>query len=210
MSPESSRKGVAFGIAAYGMWGLIPVYFKAVSAVPAIEVLAHRLVWSVVILVPLLFLRGKWSETRRALASRTTMTTLVLTTLLIAANWFLFIWAVAHDRILEASLGYFINRCPARPGRGGHGGAAVVLHERGAVAAPGDAGLSPVPFAERSVPARGAGLRRTADGGPSPDLRLHLGRSRDLHRRSDPPVKSSGAPRFSFPLTERGKGVFAA
>jgi len=109
MSTENFRKGVAYGIAAYGMWGLIPIYFKAVSVVPPLEVLAHRVVWSVVMLVPLLFLRGKWPEARRALASRRTMATLLLSTALLAINWYLFIWAIAHDRILEASLGYFIN-----------------------------------------------------------------------------------------------------
>jgi chloramphenicol-sensitive protein RarD len=109
MSTESFRKGVAYGVAAYGMWGLVPIYFKAVASVQPLEVLAHRVVWSVAILVPLLFLRGKWPEARRAMASRKTMATLVLSTGLLAVNWYLFIWAVSHDRILEASLGYFIN-----------------------------------------------------------------------------------------------------
>jgi len=109
VSSESFRKGVAYGIAAYGMWGLVPIYFKAVSGVQPLEVLAHRVVWSVVMLVPLLFLRGRWPETRRALASRKTAATLLASTVLLAVNWYLFIWAIAHDRILEASLGYFIN-----------------------------------------------------------------------------------------------------
>lgn len=109
MSSESVRKGVAYGIAAYGLWGLVPIYFKAVSSVQPLEVLAHRVVWSVVMLVPLLFLRGKWPEVRRALADRRTIATLVLSTALLAVNWYLFIWAVAHDLILQASLGYFIN-----------------------------------------------------------------------------------------------------
>lgn len=109
MSREDIRKGVAYGVAAYGMWGLIPIYFKAVSDVPALEVLAHRVVWSVVILIPLVFLRGRWPEARRAIGSGKTLATLLLTTCLIAVNWYLFIWAVAHERVLEASLGYFIN-----------------------------------------------------------------------------------------------------
>ncbi len=109
MSRDDFRKGVAYGVAAYGMWGLIPIYFKALSGVPALEILAHRIVWSVVLLVPLVLLRGQWSEFRRVISSKKTLATLVLTTVLIAVNWYLFIWAVEHDRVLEASLGYFIN-----------------------------------------------------------------------------------------------------
>lgn len=109
MSREDFRKGVAYGVAAYGMWGLIPIYFKALSGVPALEILAHRIVWSVVLLVPLVLMRGQWPELRRVISSRKTLATLILTTVLIAVNWYLFIWAVDHDRVLEASLGYFIN-----------------------------------------------------------------------------------------------------
>jgi len=109
MSRVDFRKGVAFGIAAYGMWGLIPIYFKALAGVPALEVLAHRIVWSVVLLVPLVLVRGQWPELRRVINNQKTLATLMLTTVLIAVNWYLFIWAVDHDRVLEASLGYFIN-----------------------------------------------------------------------------------------------------
>lgn len=109
MSRDDFRKGVAYGVAAYGMWGLVPIYFKALSGVPALEVLAHRIVWSVVLLVPMVLVRGQWPELRRVISSRKTLATLILTTVLIAVNWYLFIWAVDHDRVLEASLGYFIN-----------------------------------------------------------------------------------------------------
>jgi len=109
MSREDFRKGVAYGVAAYGMWGLFPIYFKALSGIPALEVLAHRIVWSVVLLVPLVLVRGQWTELRRVISSKKTLATLILTTVLIAVNWYLFIWAIAHDRVLEASLGYFIN-----------------------------------------------------------------------------------------------------
>jgi chloramphenicol-sensitive protein RarD len=109
MSRDDFRKGVAYGVAAYGMWGLVPIYFKALSGVPALEVLAHRVVWSVVLLVPMVLVRGQWPELRRVISSRKTLATLIITTVLIAVNWYLFIWAVDHDRVLEASLGYFIN-----------------------------------------------------------------------------------------------------
>jgi len=109
MSRDDFRRGVTYGVAAYGMWGLIPIYFKALAGVPALEVLAHRIVWSVVLLVPLVLVRGQWPELRRAISGRKTRATLILTTVLIAVNWYLFIWAVEHHRVLEASLGYFIN-----------------------------------------------------------------------------------------------------
>jgi chloramphenicol-sensitive protein RarD len=106
---DDVRLGVAYGIAAYGMWGLVPVYFKAVVEVPALEVLAHRIVWSALMLIPIALAQGRRAQVLRVLHDRKTLMVLSLTTVLIATNWFLFIWAVATDRVLEASLGYFIN-----------------------------------------------------------------------------------------------------
>ena len=101
--------GVAYGIAAYGWWGLVPVYFKAVATVPAVEVLAHRILWSVVLLAVWMRLRGRWPAAAAAMRNRRTVITLLATTVLIAGNWYVFIWAVANDHVLQASLGYFIN-----------------------------------------------------------------------------------------------------
>jgi len=105
----AARVGVIYGLAAYGAWGLAPVYFKAVSSVPALEVLAHRIVWSVIILAVLMSFRGQWSEAIKPLRHRQTHVILIATTLLIATYWYLFIWAVEHNLVLQASLGYFIN-----------------------------------------------------------------------------------------------------
>ncbi len=98
-----------YGLMAYGMWGLVPIYFKAVAAVPPLEVLAHRIVWSVVILCAVLVAQRRLGAALAALADPRTRRVLALTTVLIAVNWFIFIWAVANDRVLEASLGYFVN-----------------------------------------------------------------------------------------------------
>ena len=106
---DQARVGVAFGVAAYLWWGLVPIYFKAVAHVPATEVLAHRIIWSTVLLAGLMGWFGRWPAAIASLKSRRTMVTLGATTVLIACNWFVFIWAVANDRLLEASLGYFIN-----------------------------------------------------------------------------------------------------
>ncbi len=106
---RSARAGVIYGLAAYGWWGLVPIYFKLVVQVPAVEVLAHRVVWSVLLLAVWMRIRGRWRVAAVALRDRSTVLTLLGTTTLIAGNWYLFIWAVGHDRILQASLGYFIN-----------------------------------------------------------------------------------------------------
>jgi chloramphenicol-sensitive protein RarD len=103
------RNGLAYGFAAYGFWGLVPIYFKAVAAVPALEVLAHRVVWSVVVLAAVLTLQRRWSEVRAAVSHRRTFAVLFLSAVLVGVNWYIFIWAVAAGRVLQASLGYFIN-----------------------------------------------------------------------------------------------------
>ncbi|MFC1475631.1 EamA family transporter RarD [Candidatus Zixiibacteriota bacterium] len=108
-SSAAARVGVAYGIAAYGFWGLAPIYFKAVALVPALEVLAHRIVWSVVLLVAFVVITRRGPGVRDALRSGQTRLLLAATTLLVATNWFVFIWSVAHNLLLQASLGYFIN-----------------------------------------------------------------------------------------------------
>jgi chloramphenicol-sensitive protein RarD len=104
-----ARAGVVYAVAAYGWWGLVPIYFKAVAHLPPAEVLAHRIVWSVVLLAVLMRVYRRWVDGWTALRDRKTLLTLCGTTLLLALNWFTFIWAVAHEQVLEASLGYFIN-----------------------------------------------------------------------------------------------------
>ena len=64
------RKGLGLGIAAYGLWGILPIYFKALQAVPAVDIVAHRIVWSVPILALLLSVAGAWSEVRTAVRNR--------------------------------------------------------------------------------------------------------------------------------------------
>lgn len=104
----SDRSGVAYALGAFGLWGAFPLYFHAVAAVPAPEVLAHRIVWSVVCVAGALGLWRQWPAVGRALADRRTLLALTGSALLISANWLVFIWAVAQGRVLEASLGYYI------------------------------------------------------------------------------------------------------
>lgn len=103
---ESS--GVLPAATAYGLWGLFVVYFKAVSHVPALEVLAHRIVWAVPFCLLLLFLTGRMGNFTALIRSRAAWRALTVSAALVSVNWLSFIWAVANDQVLQASLGYFI------------------------------------------------------------------------------------------------------
>jgi len=106
---HGSHYGILYGIAAYGSWGIFPLYFKTVASVPPVEVLGHRALWSFVMLAVLVGLLGRWKEVWRELHSRKLLLMLALSTLFIAANWLMFIYAVTSGQVLQASLGYFIN-----------------------------------------------------------------------------------------------------
>jgi chloramphenicol-sensitive protein RarD len=106
---SASRAGFFYALGAYLAWGAIPSYFKLLADVPPLLVLGHRIVWSVLFLGILLTATRRWSEVKRVIADRKTLGVLVCSTALIAVNWYVFIWAVANGRILQASLGYFIN-----------------------------------------------------------------------------------------------------
>ena len=103
------RTGVLYALAAYGLWGVFPVYFKWVRHVPPHEILAHRIVWSVLFCGLLLTWTGRWPNVAAIVRSRRAWAALSASAVLIAVNWLCFIFAVVNDRILEASLGYFIN-----------------------------------------------------------------------------------------------------
>lgn len=111
IEPQASetRIGVLYGIGAYLAWGVIPIYFKQLTSVDPLEVLAHRVIWSLAFLSVLLQIKGGWPVVFSAFRSRRTVISIVATTALIACNWYTFIWAVIHDRVVEASLGYYIN-----------------------------------------------------------------------------------------------------
>lgn len=104
---SSSRSGIAFGVGAYGMWGLFPLYLKQLSDAGEIEVLAHRVVWSLVV-VAVVVAATRGASAFRSLRPRS-YGLLGLAAALITVNWGVYIWAVSTDQIVEASLGYFIN-----------------------------------------------------------------------------------------------------
>ncbi|MBL1216669.1 MAG: EamA family transporter RarD [Planctomycetes bacterium] len=106
----ASVAGVGFALAAYGAWALAPLYFTAVGHVPSVEVLAHRIVWSLALLLAVTLVGRK---ARRALfvllKSPRDLAGLVVTSALLAVIWLTYVWAVANGRIVESSLGYYIN-----------------------------------------------------------------------------------------------------
>ncbi|RII29182.1 MAG: EamA family transporter RarD [Geobacter sp.] len=98
-----------YGLAAYLVWGFFPLYFKAVQHVPPLEVVSHRIVWSMLFLALLVTGTRRWREIGAAFRTPKTILTLSGTTLLIAANWLIFIFAVEKGEVLQSSLGYFMN-----------------------------------------------------------------------------------------------------
>ncbi|MDQ0248868.1 chloramphenicol-sensitive protein RarD [Sphingomonas kyeonggiensis] len=104
----SGNRGLALAIGAYGIWGVLPLYFHVLATVPALQILAHRVVWSVLFLGVLVFAMGRARDIWRAARGRTLLL-LCASAALIAINWFVYIWSVETDHVLEASLGYFIN-----------------------------------------------------------------------------------------------------
>ncbi|EGN74262.1 rarD protein [Idiomarina sp. A28L] len=106
---RTARQGVIFALCAYSIWGFAPIYFKTLAHVPAFEVLAHRIVWAFLFMLILILGTGRMQQVIRAFDSPKLLLQLGVAACLIGFNWFLFIWAVANDHILDASLGYYIN-----------------------------------------------------------------------------------------------------
>ena len=91
------------------MWGVFPIYFKLVAAVPPFEVLGHRILWAVPFGALIIFARKQWREVATVVVDRTMLAWLALAAVCISANWLIYIWAIQHERIFETSLGYYIN-----------------------------------------------------------------------------------------------------
>ena len=106
---EDSRAGFFFALAAYSLWGFLPLYMKQLSHIPAAEIVAHRIIWSVPIAGAILVIIGRTKELRAALASPRMLAQGALTAALVSVNWGTYVWAITHDRALDAALGYYIN-----------------------------------------------------------------------------------------------------
>lgn len=105
--------GVASAAGAYALWGIMPIYWKLVNSVPSLEILAHRIVWSLVFLFFVLLAAGKLrsfsAELKAVLANPRQRLCLASASIIVSVNWLTFIWAVTHEHIIETSLGYYIN-----------------------------------------------------------------------------------------------------
>ena len=104
-----TRSGLLMGLGAYVLWGVLPLYFKALIEVGATEIVAHRILWSLIFLGALATIWKKWPRIRAALTSSRVALTLALTAVLIGINWLVYIYAVVSGHVLEGSLGYYLN-----------------------------------------------------------------------------------------------------
>lgn len=103
------REGLIYGLVAYGWWGLVPLYFRLLTPhLGAFDILAHRVLWSMAFLAAILYVGGRWGKLRKVLRLRPVVIVLAITTLLIAVNWFMYIYAVEERQVVQASLGYFL------------------------------------------------------------------------------------------------------
>ncbi|MDB2439015.1 EamA family transporter RarD [Hellea sp.] len=106
---DDVRLGLIAGLMAYTFWGAFPIYFKITEAVGPLEILAHRIVWSLPFALIIIVLRRQWSELKRALKIPKLIGVLGLAAIALSVNWGVYIWAVQQDHIFQASLGYYIN-----------------------------------------------------------------------------------------------------
>jgi chloramphenicol-sensitive protein RarD len=104
-----SAAGFAYAVSAYLMWGFLPLYMKALSSVPAAEVVAHRVLWSVPVAGVILIVLGRTADLKAALMSPRMLGMGVLAAALISINWGIYVWAIGSGHVLDAALGYYIN-----------------------------------------------------------------------------------------------------
>lgn len=105
----TARSGLAAAVAAFAIWGVFPLYLRPLAQVPALQVMAHRVVWCCLLVMLFLGWRGELGTVRAALADPGTRRRLAASAILISVNWLVYVWAVANGHVVEASLGYFIN-----------------------------------------------------------------------------------------------------
>lgn len=102
------NKGILYGIGAYVFWGFFPIYWKLLHHVPAIQLIGHRIIWSFLLLIVVILFTKQWTEFRKTVNVKV-FRIYTIAALLIGVNWFLYVWAVNANFIVETSLGYFIN-----------------------------------------------------------------------------------------------------
>src|SRR4029453_10707216 len=106
---DERRLGMAAGLGAYALWGLFPLYFPLLEPAGGLEIVAHRVVWSLLFITLLLTVMRRWPLVRAAVVDRRTMLVLAGAAVLISGNWLIFVYGVNSGQVVETSLGYFIN-----------------------------------------------------------------------------------------------------
>ena len=106
---RSERAGILYGIGAYGLWGMFPLYWKRLAAVPSMQILAHRIIWAFLLTAVLSALLGRRALIRQVLREPRRLLATIIAGLLVTANWGIYIWAVNSGKIVETSLGYYLN-----------------------------------------------------------------------------------------------------
>ncbi len=105
---KDTHDGLFFAAGAFILWGLLPIYWKALEEVPAMELLCNRIVWSMFFVGALLSFKTRWSEVKKALNDTKGKLLLTISSCLIGCNWFIYIWAVNHDHVVDTSMGYYM------------------------------------------------------------------------------------------------------
>ena len=106
---RQSISGTIAGASAFLIWGISPLYWKTLTGVPALEIVAHRVVWSFIVLIPLVLFRNRLKDFISVLGNWRSMSILIATSLFVSCNWLVYIWAINNGFLLQASLGYYIN-----------------------------------------------------------------------------------------------------
>ena len=107
-TPENTRLGILAGVGAYAIWGLVPIFFKQMAGVPAVEIIAHRVVWAMLLLTALIGFGRGFGEALRVARIPAQLAKIALASALVISNWLTFVWGVNNGHIVETSLGYFI------------------------------------------------------------------------------------------------------
>jgi len=106
---DRTIQGTLTSVSAFFLWGIFPIYWKALKHVPSMQILAHRVVWSLVFVLFLIFVQRQWKNAKTIISDSPNLPRLLVSPFLLAVNWLIYIWAVNTNQIVEASLGYFIN-----------------------------------------------------------------------------------------------------
>jgi chloramphenicol-sensitive protein RarD len=106
---EPHGSGLPFALGAYFIWGFFPLYFTLLKGVAPLDIMTHRIVWSLPVIFVIIYFRGQWSEFRAAIGNPVALRTMALSSLFIATNWLIYVWAVLEGHVLASSIGYYLN-----------------------------------------------------------------------------------------------------